>query len=319
MNVFVTGASGFIGQAVVKKVLQAGQSLTALLMPQEPDSLGAGASIVRGDVTKPETLAGLMKGADALIHLAGAVGFQTWKNCLAINRDGTANVVREAVASGVRRFIHMSSVSVYGRTPGVPIREDFPLKKIGDPYGDTKIDGEGIVREQEHLGKLDLSVIRPTVVYGPGENKFLPALLQNLRSGKFRTIGDGEQPVDLVHVDDLAAFVLRVLEEPRSIGRTYNLANPSNPSWNEMVKTLCAELGIPAPEKHISYGTAFRLAGYMELLSKLAGKPPRLSRYSVRLVGRPYNYLIDAARQELGFVPSIELLAGLKECLKTVK
>jgi nucleoside-diphosphate-sugar epimerase len=319
MNIFVTGASGFIGQAVVKRVRQAGHSVTGLLMPQEPDSLGAGTSIVRGDVTRPETLAGLMKGADSAVHLAGAVGYQSWTNCLAINRNGTANVVREAVSSGVRRFVHMSSVSVYGRTPGVPIGEDFPLKKIGDPYGDTKIDGEQIVRDEERLGRLHLTVIRPTVVYGPGENKFLPALLQNLRSGKFRMIGDGEQPVDLVHVDDLAAFVLRVIAEPRSIGRTYNLANPANPSWNEMVRTLCAELGIPAPHQHISYGLAFRLAAIMELLSKLTGKPPRLSRYSVRLIGRPYNYLIDAARRELGFAPSIELLAGLKECLKTVK
>jgi nucleoside-diphosphate-sugar epimerase len=319
MNVFVTGASGFLGQAVVKKLREGGHAVTSLLLPQEPESLAAGSAVVRGDVTWPETLAGTTKGADVIIHLAGAVGYQTWKNCRSINRDGTANTVREAVASGVKRFIHMSSIAVYGRTPDVEIREDFPMKKIGDPYGDTKIDGENIVREQERLGKIDLTVIRPTVVYGPGDNKFLPALLQNLRSGKFRIIGNGKQSVDLIHVDDLAAFVRRVLEEPRTIGRTYNITNEGNPSWNEIVNALSAELGIPAPTKHISYKLAYALAGIMEFVSRLTGRPPRLSRYAVRVVGRPYHYLIDAAKKELGFMPPTGLIAGLKECLKRVQ
>jgi nucleoside-diphosphate-sugar epimerase len=316
MNIFITGASGFIGQAVVKKLLTGGHSIRALLLPQEPESLAAATTIVRGDVTRPETFAGVMKGSDTIIHLAGAVGFQTWMNCLAINREGTSNVVREAVSSNVRRFVHMSSVSVYGRTPGVPIREDFPMKRIGDPYGDTKIDAETILRETASQGNLDLTVIRPTVVYGPGDNKFLPTLLQNLRGGKFRIIGDGEQTVDLIHVDDLAAFVLRVVEEPRTIGRTYNMTNRGNPSWNDMVKMLCAELAIPAPRQHISYRTAYRVAGILEALSAVTGKPARLNRYSVRVVGRPYHYLIEAAERDLGFRPSIDLMTGLKDCLK---
>jgi nucleoside-diphosphate-sugar epimerase len=317
MNVFITGASGFIGQAIVKKLIREGHSVTALLLPQEPEDLVAGARIVRGDVTKPASLSGTMKGTEAIVHLAGAVGFQSWKSCLAINRDGTSNVVREAVSAGVRRFIQMSSVSVYGRTPGVEIREDFPLKKIGDPYGDTKIDAETILREREGEGDLDLTVIRPTVVYGPGDNKFLPALLGNIRSGSFRMIGDGEQTVDLIHVDDLAAFVSLVLGDRRAYGRTYNMTNVGNPSWNEMLKMVCAELGLPAPKKHLPYATAYRLAGIMEALAAATGKPPKLTRYAVRVVGRPYHYLIDAARQELGFTPSIDLRAGLKECLKT--
>lgn len=319
MNIFVTGASGFIGQAVVGRLLRSGHSVRALLLPQEPEGQAGGASIVRGDVTSPETLSGSIKDSQAVVHLAGSVGFQTWKNCLAINRDGTSNVAREAVNAGVRRFIHMSSVSVYGRTPGVPIREDFPLKKIGDPYGDTKIDAENAVQEWARRGNLDLTIIRPTVVYGPGDNKFLPALLRNLRSGRFRILGDGRQTVDLIHVEDVAAFVLRILEEPRSVGKIYNLSNPGNPSWNDMLKMLSSELEIPMPQKHLSYPAAYRLAGVLELISRLTGKPARLNRYSVRVVGRPYHYLADTARQDLNFTPSIDLLNGLKDCLRTLK
>lgn len=317
MRVFVTGASGFIGRAAVRDLIRDGYAVTALLLPQEPEAWASGCTVVRGDVTRPDSLAGKMKGADAILHLAGAVGFQSWKSCLSVNRDGTANVVREALASNVRRFVHMSSVAVYGRTPGVDIREDFRMKKIGDPYGDTKIDAERTVREAERQGRLDLTVIRPTVVYGPDDNKFLPALLGNLRSGRFRMIGDGRQTVDLIHVDDLADFAALVLGNGRTIGRTYNMTNVGNPSWNEMVRVLCAETGLPAPKGHIPYPMAYFLAWVMEISSSLTGKPPRLNRYSVRVVGRPYHYLIDAAQKELGFTPKIELLAGLRECLKT--
>lgn len=75
---------------------------------------------------------------DAVIHLAGCVGDQKWGSCITVNRDGTSTIAEEAIWSGVRRFIHLSSVSVYGRVPLVEIREDSPVRKIGDPYGDTR-------------------------------------------------------------------------------------------------------------------------------------------------------------------------------------
>jgi 2-alkyl-3-oxoalkanoate reductase len=317
MKVFVTGASGFIGRAVVKKLIGHGHSVTALLLPQEPASAVAGASVVRGDVTQPETLGGKMAGHGAVIHLAGAVGYQTRKDCLRINKQGTLNVVHEAVHSGVRRFIHMSSVSVYGRVPNTPIGEDFPFKKIGDPYGDTKIEGENIVRVYADRGTLDLTILRPTAVYGEGDNKFLPKLVENLRSGKFRVIGDGEQSVDLVHVQDVAEFVRLVLEDRKSIGEVYNIANAHNPTWNEMLAVICAELGVPVPSKHLPYKLAYRIAGVMEVMSFFTRKPPRLNRYSIRLIGRQYTYLTDKARREMDFSPSTALLDGIRNYIKS--
>ena len=102
VRVFVTGASGFIGQAIVRKLLSAGQSVVAFLLPQESEALVGGASIVRGDVTKAETLSGAMAGVDAVVHVAGSVGFQPWRECIAINREGARNVVGRASRAGVR-------------------------------------------------------------------------------------------------------------------------------------------------------------------------------------------------------------------------
>jgi len=319
MRIFVTGASGFIGRTVTRTLVEHGHDVTALLLPGEPKNTVQGTAIVRGDVTRPFTLKDKMKTHDAVIHLAGAVGYQKWKTCIEVNINGTRDVVLEAIRCGVSRFIHMSSISVYGRVPHVPIGEDFPLKKIGDPYGDTKIDAENVVRKFARKGKLDLTIVRPNAVYGIGDEKFLPTLVRNLERGGFRMIGDGTQTVELVHVEDVARFIVMVLADKNTYGQVYNIANPANPSWNELLKLLSSELNIPVSEKHLSFRTAYLLGCIMELVSKISKKPPRLTRYSVRLVGQHYNYLADKARVELGYTPQIELLEGVREAVRSLQ
>jgi nucleoside-diphosphate-sugar epimerase len=319
MRILVTGATGFIGRRLVGGLRQGGFETTALLLPDEDEAGAAGARIVRGDITRAATLRGVMLGHDAVVHLAGAVGYgQTFERCLRLNRDGTANVAGEAVRCGVRRFVHMSSVSVYGRPVGVRVTEDFPLRKIGDPYGDTKADAERIVTRRAASGELDLTVLRPTVIYGPGDDKFLPKLIENLRAGRARVIGSGENAVDAIHVDDVVDFVLDVVKEQRSFGRAYNLNHPGNPSWAEFVAAVAGMIGVPPPRRHLPYAVAWGFAALMELAARFSGKPPRLTRYAVRVVGRPYEYSVDRARNELGFEPKIDLLSGVRDCLASL-
>jgi nucleoside-diphosphate-sugar epimerase len=210
----------------------------------------------------------------------------------------------------------MSSVSVYGRVPDISITEDQPYKKIRDPYGDTKIEAELLAREIASECGMALTILRPTAVYGKGDNKFLPKLLENLRSGKFKMMGDGSHSVDLVNVIDVAESVSLALAHDQSIGQTYNIANERNPSWNAFLKFVSDELNIPYTSSYISYRLAYRIAGLMEGISRITGKPPRLSRYAVRLVGRQYNYVIDKAKRELGFKPSVDLLDGIQTCIR---
>jgi nucleoside-diphosphate-sugar epimerase len=143
--------------------------------------------------------------------------------------------------------------------------------------------------------------------------------MRNLQSGKFRIVGDGTQTVDLVNVSDVADFILLVLRENKSIGRVYNIAQSGNPTWNEMLKAVTSELEIPMPSKHVPYKLAYLLAAIMEFISKFTRKPPRLSRYAIRLIGQQYNYVTDRMKQELGFTPVIGLLDGIRDCLKEMK
>jgi nucleoside-diphosphate-sugar epimerase len=257
MRVFVTGAAGFLGRRLLPRLAERGHEPTALLLPDEPAPEPVPARLVRGDITEPASLAGLLDGHDAVVHLAALVGYgQRMEACRRVNVDGTRNVARAAVAAGARRFVHLSSVSVYGRAAGVPLDEDAPLARTGDPYGDTKIAAERVLREHEARGELALTVLRPTVVTGPGDDKFLPKLAENLRSGRARVIGSGRHRVDAVHVDDVVALLARVLDDPRAVGGTYNVNHPGNPTWNELLALFAEALGVPAPRGHLPYALA---------------------------------------------------------------
>ncbi len=317
MQIFVTGAGGFLGRNLLPRLARDGHETTALLLPPESERGLSAQRVVRGDLTAPESFASLLPDHAAVVHLAAAVGYgQRMDHARRINRDGTRNLARAAVAAGVRRFVHLSSVSVYGRASGVPLDETAPLRKTGDPYGDTKIEAEELLRAHEARGELALTVLRPTPIYGPGDDKFLPKLVENLRAGRARMIGSGRQRVDAIHVEDVVECVARVLADPRAGGRTYNLNHPGNPSWNEFVVFLAGGLGVPPPRGHVPYPLALLAATALEGWGRLRGREPRLTRYAVRVVGRPYDYRVDRARTELGFEPRVELREGVRRWLE---
>jgi nucleoside-diphosphate-sugar epimerase len=309
MRVFITGATGFVGRALVKQLL-AKHQVTALLLPHEDDLEGCGC--VRGDITNAESLRGLIKDQDAVVHLAGAVGYgKSWDLCRRVNVDGTRNVASEAVRAGARRFIHLSSVCVYGRIANQPLPENAPLTKIGDPYGDTKIDAERLLRDFD----LDLTILRPTVIYGPGDVMFLPKLVENLRSGRAKVIGSGKNTVDLVHVADVAAFIDNCLGNPDTINQAFNVTQPNDLRWREMVDLVADAIAVPRIKGRLPYPAALAVAGLMETAARLTGKPPRLTRYAVRVIGRQYDYRTEQA-VAAGFRAHVPLRDGLRQAAR---
>lgn len=309
MKIFITGGTGFVGRALIGRLLELGHDVVALLLPGDAVELPPNTTVVRGDITKPDSLEGLLNGCDAVVHLAGVVGYgQDWGPCIKVNVDGTRNLADGAIAQGVRRFIHMSSVSVYGRVPNAVLSESAPLLKTGDPYGDTKIDAELVLRSVEK--DLDLTILRPTVIYGPGDDKFLPKLVENLKSGSARVIGSGNNSVDLIHVDDVVDFVVSSLDDERTHGEAFNLNHPGNGTWSDLLRLSANTLGAAAPTKKLPYPAALLVSKAMVFVSRFTGKPPRLTPYAVRVVGRQYKYQVDKALR-LGVLPKVGMAEGI--------
>jgi len=246
------------------------------------------------------------------------VGYdQTFANCLLVNRDGTRNIAEEAVNAGVRRFIHCSSVSVYGRVPEIKLYEDAPYKKINDPYGDTKIDAEKVLMELSD--KLDLTILRPTVIYGKGDRLFLPEFVTKIKSGVFKIIGKGDNRITLIHAQDTARAISMVLENKKTYGKIYNLSNTDNLSVNEISQLIADTIGYTKIIKHLPYIIVLTAAGIMEFISLFTGKKPLITRFAVRILGKQYNYMTDAIKKDTGFVPGIDIRKGIVQTLEDEK
>ncbi len=320
MKIFLTGATGFLGSYVIQELQKNGHSVLALARSKSAESLSRikKIKIIEGDITAPDSFKGKLKGCGAVIHLAGAVGYdQTFANCLLVNMEGTRNIAEEAVNSGVRRFIHCSSVSVYGRVPEIKLYEDAPYKKINDPYGDTKIEAEKVLLGMSD--KLDLTILRPTVIYGKGDRIFLPELATKIKSGVFKIIGKGDNRITLIHAQDTARAICMVLENKKTYGKIYNLSNIDNLSVNEISQLIADTIGYKKTIRHIPYGIVLTAAGIMEFISLFTGKKPLISRFAVRILGKQYNYMTDAIKKDTGFVPGIDIRKGIVQTLREEK
>ena len=312
LNVFVTGATGFVGQNIVETLVSAGHAVTCLVLPKEEHTLPPQAAIVRGDITKLETLESVMVNHDAAIHLAGAVAYgTTWDQCRRLNVDGTKNVATAAIAAGIDHFIHMSSVAVYGRVADTPLTEETPLRKIGDPYGDTKIEAELLLRNLCAGSEMALTVLRPVGMYGPGDKQFIPPVIDYLTSGSLFGLGKGYQSVDGAYVNDVAAFVRRILETPSLGSTTYNLANPGNPTWRELANLVSEEVGTRAPRIWLPFPLAMVLAWVAEWVARLTRSTPRLMRYGVRVVA-VQTCMVTKRAQAAGFKTTLSLVDSVR-------
>lgn len=310
-KIFITGATGFIGKTICKVLTENGYVVTVLTLPEDRTNIPY--RKVTGDITDLSSFSASVKGHDAIIHLAGSVGYgQNMKNCERVNILGTQNIAKSAIESGIRRFIHFSTVAVYGRVSDVKITEDSPYKKIGDPYGDTKIEAEKLLLEYKK-NHLDLTILRPTVIYGPDDDKFFPKLLENLKTGKAKVIGDGKNKADLIHVNDIAKAVLTVLQNPKSIGKIYNLSHPEQIDWNHLMELVAKYGGLKWNPAHMPYPIAYSVAFLLECISKISRKQPLLTRYAVRVIGKKYHYNADSIANDLNFAPDVSLESGIKE------
>jgi nucleoside-diphosphate-sugar epimerase len=319
MSILVTGATGFIGGNLCAKLAREGSSVRALVRDDNRAELlrQQGIEIAHGDLLDPDTLRQATSGIRTVYHFAAVFRQEVpSKEIWATNVTGIENLLDAAARSGVKRFIHCSSTSVYGLFPRTPTTEASPFVPIrGDLYQASKLAAEQLVSEYGSAGKLGTTIFRTTGVYGEGDLRFLK-LFKAIARRRFMMIGRGEVPFSMIHIDDLLDGVMRCATLDQAINNHYLLTGNDPISLNETVRIIAKAAGVPAPRLHVPVMPIYYAGLLMELTLKPLGISPPLYRRRVNFFRITRGFDSTKAKRELGFNPKLDLATGARRVLK---
>ncbi len=315
MDVVITGGTGFIGSRLALQAAGAGDRVTALGQantPAEADNVRrlerAGVRVVTASVTDPAALSGALRGAEIVFHLAAAQHEMNVpdRHFREVNVGGTRNVLDAALAAGVRRVVHGSTIGVYGPVHGV-VDEDTPCRP-DNIYGRTKLEGERLALS--YAPRLPLVAVRIPEVYGPGDRRLLK-LFRAIRRGRFVRIGRGRNLHHPMYVDDLTEGLRRMAEHPAAPGRVLLFAGKQALSTDEMVDAIAAAVDVPPPRLRVPLTPLLAAAVVLELGLRPLGVQPPLHRRRMDFFRKSFTLRADRAA-ELGVRPRVDFREGAR-------
>lgn len=313
-TVLVTGATGFLGGALARKLAADGVQVRALARnPERAKYIRdvPNIEIALGDITQPGQISAAMQGCSVVFHVAAAVSGSLAQQ-MSANRDGTRSVMAAAADAGVERVVHVSTISVYGYKNMTDVTEDTPPNPGRDPYGISKLAAEQVVHEIGQAHHLAYSIVRPGMIYGPRSGMWTGQMFKVARRNPTIFIGSGSGSCYPIHIDDVVSLTILLATHPNAVGQTFNCTPDPSPTWRDFL------------------GSYARLAGHNRWLSV----PPVLLKPVATLGGlfappngpikdlpdllpfsqRYITYKTTKARELLGWSAKIALDDGIQGC-----
>ncbi len=324
MKVLVTGGGGFLGGAIVRRLVARGDAVRTLQRGEYPALAALGVECVRGDLGDAALVQAAVRGCDAVIHTAAKAGvWGPFEDYYRANVVGTRNVLAACRVVGVKRLVYTSSPSVVfdGRDEaGIDETAPYPARYLAH-YPRTKAEAERAVLEANGP-ELATVALRPHLIWGPGDPHLLPRLVALAKSGKLRLVARDDNLVDSTYVDNAAlAHVLAldalsradVPHRPACAGRAYFISNGEPLAMAELVNKLLAAKGVPPVTRTISPGLAYAAGAMLEMLYKLLRRrdEPPITRFVARQLSTSHWFDLTAARRDLGCEAEVSLAEGL--------
>ena len=329
LNVFITGATGFIGKALAFELVKEGHLVTLLIRSEEQKQLFQGFpfKFVKGDLADEINYKETLSNCDLVVHAASIRN--RWNTDASIyekvNVKGTGNLLKSAIGR-VKRFVYISSVGVYGFPGNLGINENSSL--ISNPeqidYHTSKIMAEKLVRHATE--EMETVIIRPTITYGPGDKDgMLTKLILMINKGANLQIGAGKNYIHLTYIDDLIKGVKLAAFKPEAAGQEYILAGPSPIQIKDLSDLILKELNIkrkrlliPKNLAEISGNIFEWLYGHnLPFLSEGEEPPITLSKVNVLAANRSFS--AEKAGKALGYIPLIDYQVGIRRTISWLK
>lgn len=307
MKALVTGATGFVGSHVVKKLLKAGHLVRILRREKSPIKMIEGLAVETaiGDVTDRESVLSAVQGCDVVFHVAGFVSFWRGNNEIQrrINVDGTRNVVEACLSHKVKRLIHTSSIAAIGFAPEGRLGDET-LEYNWWPYRINYCDTKHLAEEEVRVGLkkgLDAVIVNPSVIFGPGDlNLNAGAMVFQIARGNLPFYFKGGCCV--CDVEDVAEGHLLALEKGKT-GEHYILGG-DNYTWRDLFILIAEIAGVPPPKREIpTWVLSLAGQGY-GLVSRFKKKEPVITPESIRVSSVPAYYTSEKAIRELDYKTS---------------
>jgi nucleoside-diphosphate-sugar epimerase len=313
----VTGATGFTGGHLARVLAGRGHSVRALV--RDPSKAGdlaaAGIELTPGDLRDRSALDRAVAGIDVVYHVAAvyrqaATSHATYR---AVNALAPGELIEAAARAGVRRVVQCSTVGVHGDVEHPPANEDAPLRP-GDVYQMTKLEGEEIARAAGRRLGIEVTIVRPTGIYGPGDRRLL-RLFRGVARRRFPFLGRGDIYYHLTYIDDLVEGFRLAGEHPAAANRTYILAGGEVTTLKELTALIAEAAGVNPPGVHLPVWPFWIAGALCEAVCVPLGLEPPIYRRRVDFYTKSRAFDISRARREIGYNPQVGLREGISKTL----
>ena len=326
MKILVTGGGGFVGGYVIERLLARGYTVRSIGRSQQPDLEAKGVEVVCGDLTDAATVSSACKGVDAVFHVAARAGvWGSWESYYQPNVIGTRHVVAACREQGVGRLIYTSTPSVVFN--GEPISGGDESLPYGQNwlchYAHTKA-----IAEQEALAansdSLKIVALRPHLIFGPGDPHLLPRVVESVKAGRLKIVGDGTSKVDVSYVGNVADAHLDAfdaLESGQGAGQAYFISQGEPVELWPWVNSVLEGLGHAPLTKKIPLPLAYSVGAICEGVWKVIGRQndPPITRFVAVELAKDHYFNISAARRDLGYQAQTSMSEALKLTIQDLK
>jgi nucleoside-diphosphate-sugar epimerase len=319
MTVLVTGGGGFLGGAIIEKLLARNETIRILARNDYPHLVDKNIECIKGDLNNLEVVRRAVSGCDLVFHVAAKPGvWGPYEAYYQTNTVGTEHIVQACQELGVGRLVYTSTPSVvHGGTHIQGADESLPYPaRFETAYPETKALAEQRVLKANGEG-LQTVCLRPHLIWGPGDNHLIPRIVARAKSNRLRLVGPPSPTIDSTYIDDAARAHLMAADElageGRCAGKAYFISQGEPWPADALINGILGAMGMAPCRRYISAKTAYRVGACLEWIYRLfrAKSEPPLTRFVAKQLSTDHWYDISAAARDFGFKPEMTIEDGL--------